>query len=371
MINHLFYFGRTRGIANDVILGLPAGMESLVHEAFEFMKAVIITRGSVSRYRFFLALIVSAVFSGVSKAREYPDKPLTFVVAFGIGGSADRMARAMTSHIANELGQPVHVINKQGAGTLLGANYVLEAPHDGYVILANTFSPYLVNTILEGHARYTIDDFAYINFQWFDEDLIALYKGSKFRNLPELLEAIRDKPKTVKASVVRGSAGHLMAKLLLETLGIPQGNLNLVTYNSGGQARAAVAGGVVDFIVISAKGSESIREYIRPLAIVSDQTDQNWNAPPINEALKPLGIEVPLLPGSARGFATTALFKRQYPERFEMLVSAVKRALDDEELQGQLDKADIGGRWIGPEQSQKIMKESFTIFENYSHLLKQ
>jgi putative tricarboxylic transport membrane protein len=317
-----------------------------------------------------IVFLVSGAFSIASLAQGYPDRPLTFVVAFGVGGSADRMARAMSSHVSKELGQPVQVINKKGAGTLLGANYVLEEPHDGYAVLANTFSPYLLNTILEGNAEYTIDDFAYINFQWFDEDLIALYNGSPIRDFPELLETIRDKPKKVKASVVRGSAGHLMAKLLLEALGIPQSNLNLVTYNSGSQARAAVAGGVVDFIVISAKGSEPIREYIRPLAIVSDQANESWKAPPINTALKPLGIEVPLLPGSARGFATTAEFKRQYPERFETLVSALKRALENEELQMQLEKADIGRRWIGPEQSRKIMEESFTIFKGYSHLLK-
>ena len=320
--------------------------------------------------RLLIAIVSLGAFTAVSHGDEYPDKPLTFVVAFGVGGSADRMTRALSTSVSNELGQPVQVINRKGAGTLLGANYVLGEPNDGYTVLANTFSPYFLNTILEGNAEYTVNDFAYINFQWFDEDLIALYKGSRLRDLPELLEEIRAKPKTVKASVVRGSAGHLMAKLLLETLGIPQGNLNLVTYNSGGQARAAVAGGVVDFIVISAKGSEPIREYIRPLAIVSAQTDELWNAPPINVALKSMGIEVPLLPGSARGFATTAEFRRQHPKRFEVLVDAFKRALENPELQQRLDDSDIGRRWIGPEESAKIMEDSFTIFKAYSHLLK-
>jgi putative tricarboxylic transport membrane protein len=314
--------------------------------------------------------IVIGAFSSVCLADEYPDRPLTTVVAFGVGGSADRMTRAMAPFIAKELGQPVHVINKMGAGTLLGANYVLEQPHDGYTLLANTFAPYLSNTILEGNASYTIDDFAYVNFQWFDEDLIALNKDSEYRDLQHLLETIRAKPKTVRASVVRGSAGHLMVKLLLEVSGIPQENLNLVTYNSGGQARAAVAGGVVDFIVISAKGTETIREYIRPLAIVSDLADEAWGAPPLNEVLKPLGIEVPLLPGSARGFATSAEFRRVYPERFYLLCSAIQRALQNEELQQLLDRSDIGRRWTGPEQSKRLMQESFAIFKDYSYLLK-
>jgi putative tricarboxylic transport membrane protein len=302
---------------------------------------------------------------------DYPNRPVTIVVGFGVGGSADRMTRAMSTFIGDALGQPVQVINKRGAGTLLAANYMLDQAHDGYTVFASGFSPYLSNTILEGNADYTIEDFAYLNFQWFDEDLIALTRDSEHRSLPGLLEDIRQNPKTVRAAVVRGSGGHLMAKLLLELSGIPQENLNLVAYNSGGLARAAVAGGVVDFIVISAEGTENIREYIRPLAIVGSQRSPEWDVPTLTEAMALTGIPVPVLPGSIRGFGTTAEFKRRYPERFEKLAVAIKTALENEELLELLDRASIGNRWIGPEQSERIMKETFAIFKNYSYLLKQ
>lgn len=303
------------------------------------------------------------------KADDFPNRPVTIVVGFGVGGSADRMTRTMSNFIADELGQPIQVINKRGAGTLLASNYVLNQAHDGYTIYASGFSPYLSNTILEGNADFTIEDFAYLNFQWYDEDLIALTKDSKYKDLPELLEAIRARPKTVRAAVVRGSGGHLMAKLLLEVSGIPQQNLNLVTYNSGGLARAAVAGGVVDYIVISAEGTEGIREFIRPLAIVSEQRNPKWDAPPLNEALEPMGIRVPILPGSIRGFGTTAEFKRNYPERFNKIAEAIKKALENPELQDILERSSIGSRWTGPEQSEIIMRTTFNIFKDYSYLL--
>ena len=313
-----------------------------------------------------VALVCSAE---TGSADEFPEQPITLVVGFGVGGSADRMARAVSTYFAEELGQPVQVINKKGAGTLLAANYVLGRPNDGYTIFASTFSPYLSNTILEGNADYSIDDFSYINFQWFDEDLIALSKESRYKTMDGLLEAIRTKPKTVRASVVRGSAGHLMAKLLLEVNGIPQENLNLVAYNSGGQARAAVAGGVVDFIVISAEGCESIREYIEPVAIVSGQRSQSWNTPTLNEVLIPMSFSAPVLPGSIRGFATTTEFKRNHPERFELISSALERTLQNSELQELLRRSDIGGRWIGPKRATELMSTNFEIFKNYSYLL--
>lgn len=306
-----------------------------------------------------------------SVAADYPERPVTFVVGFGVGGSADRMTRMMSTFIAEALGQPVQVINRRGAGTLLAANYVLDQPHDGYTVFASGFSPYLSNTILEGNADYTIDDFAYLNFQWFDEDLIALNKDSEYGSLPGLLDDIRNKPKSVRAAVVRGSGGHLMAKLLLEVSGIPQDNLNLVTYNGGGLARAAVAGGVVDFIVISAAGTEGIREFVRPLAIVSEQRNPQWDAPTLTEAMAPTGIQVPILPGSIRGYGTSAEFRRLYPQRFDKLASALKTALENKELIELLDRASIGRRWIGPEQSEKMMRETFAIFRDYSYLLKQ
>ena len=316
-------------------------------------------------------LLVMVFFSSTINSQEpFPNKPITLVVAFGIGGSADRMTRTMSGFLAKELGQPVKVINIKGAGTLLGANYVLEKAADGYTILASAFSPYLSNTILEGHANYSIDDFAYLNFQWFDEDLISISKLSKYKTLPEIIEAIRTKPKTVRASVVRGSAGHLMAKLLLEVNNIPTENLNLVTYNGGGQARAAVAGGVVDFIIISAKGCEGIREYINPVAIGSQHFNKRWQVSGINDVLKEINIKTPLLPGSIRGFATAKKVQTDYPQRFKILSNAFQRALDNPKLQQALDKAAIGKRWTGTEEATQIMQETFGIFKNYSYLLK-
>ena len=67
-------------------------------------------------------------------------------------------------------------------------------------------------------ATYAIEDFAYINLQWFDMDLIAVNRDSKYSTLPLLLDAIREHPGQVKGAVVRGSGGHLIARLLLKSV---------------------------------------------------------------------------------------------------------------------------------------------------------
>jgi putative tricarboxylic transport membrane protein len=331
--------------------------------------SILLTKSALANV-FLVLLSVLLPVPALAENDNFPDHPITMVVGFGVGGGTDQMARAVSRYLAEELGQPVQVVNKKGAGTLLAANHVLSRPHDGYTIFASGFYPYLTNTVLEGNADYSMDDFAYLNFQWFDEELIAVYKDSKYKNLPELLEDIKVHPKTVKAAVVRGSGGHLMARLLLELYGIPLENLNLVTYNGGGKARTAVAGGVVDFIVISANGSESIREYIRPLAIVSNEDELDWNAPAINKVLAPMGLKAPVLQGSIRGFATSAKFKRDYPQRFALLAAAMKRTLENPELQVLLKHSSISAQWTGPEQSERLMKFNFEASKKYSYLLK-
>src|SRR3546814_12091478 len=72
---------------------------------------------------------------------------------------------------------------------------------------------------------------------------------------------------------------------------------------------------------------------VRPLAIVRDTPLKDWEAAtPVNEALKPMGIQIPLLDGSIRGIATSAKFKEKHPERFEKLVAAYKRTLQNKQF---------------------------------------
>lgn len=322
------------------------------------------------------SLLVGATVTAASlamvlpaSADSYPERPLNMVVGFGTGGSADRLARLMSGYISEEIGVPIQVTNRPGAGTQVASNYVLNVPDDAYTVYASTFAPYLTNSILTGGANFSVDDFSYINFQWFDLDLIAANKDSGYDDLPSLLEAIREQGGQVRGAVVQGSAGHLMVRLLLDEAGIPQENLNLVTYNSGGEARSAVAGGQVDFVSISAQGSEGIREFLTPLAIVNDERIEQWDAPTINEALAPMELEVPVLQGSMRGFAVTSEVERQHPDRYEALSDAIQNALARKDVQEHLERNEMGGVWVGSERSNELMRENYAVFEKYAHLL--
>lgn len=304
-------------------------------------------------------------------ADNWPSQPVNFVVGFGVGGSADRFSRLLAQYLGDELGQPIVVVNRPGAGGQLAATYVLAQGNDGHTILSTSLSPYLANSIVHTNANYTLEDFAFVNGQWSDYDLIAVNKDRPFKTLPELLESIKANPGKHSVSVVPSSAGHISTYLLLEAAGIPAENVNIVTYESGGQARSAVAGGQVDFTIISAEGSHGIRDRITPLAIIRDQPLDGWDdVPPVNEALKPLGVEVPLLDGSMRGIATSAKFKQEHPERFEKLVNAYERTLKNEKFLEQLKAQKIGTDWLGPEKTTEILTRNYEIINKYRDVMK-
>ena len=299
----------------------------------------------------------------------WPDRPITFVVGFGVGGSADRTARALAQFMPEELGQPISVVNRDGAGGQLAASYVLAQPADGYTILATSVSPYLANSIIHTEASYSIDDFAFVNGQWSDWDIIAVNKDRDIHSLAEMIEAIKENPGKMSVSVVPSSAGQLSAYLLLEAAGLTDSDLNIVTYESGGAARAAVAGGQVDFTILGGEGSEGIRDMITPLAVVRDEPAPEWDAPTVADALKEIGLEMPVVSGSIRGLATDAEFKEKYPERWDKLVAAYKATLEKPEVKKYLEENSIGGEWIGPEKTTEVVNRNYEVIKKYKDLM--
>jgi len=312
-----------------------------------------------------ILLLNSLVF-----ADTYPKgKPINFIVGLGEGGSADRMTRNMALFLEKELGTSIKIINKKKNASLDAANYVLNQAHDGYTIFSSTFSPYLPNTILSGKAKYVLDDFDVINLQWFEYDFIAVNKNSKFNSLIELIDEIKNGDKKLSASVIYKSSGHLLIKLLLEKLNIPQNKLELKFFNGGKDARNALLTSKTDLLVIAAQGSEKYRNEIKPLALASSKRSKRWDSPTLNEILKDIGVQIPYINGPIRGIAVSKEFKQNFPLRYKILEKAIKKTLSKRRVQKLLKQKNIGYSWTGSEKSSEILEDSYNLFKTYYYLL--
>jgi len=80
-------------------------------------------------------LLTAALSSGSAIAQTWPSKAISLIVPFPPGGTTDVIARALGSKLSQNLGQPVIVENKAGAGATLGAGFVANAKPDGYTLL--------------------------------------------------------------------------------------------------------------------------------------------------------------------------------------------------------------------------------------------
>ncbi|MGY9047604.1 hypothetical protein P775_26620 [Puniceibacterium antarcticum] len=315
-----------------------------------------------------LSLSLAASLQPMRAAAQdaWPPQKINFVVALGPGGSADRTARALAQRLQQELGVPISVINQEGGGGHVGHTYFTQMPTDGSYFLATSIHPYISNAILRFDADYTLADFAFINGQWNDYDLFAVNADTSYQTLADFMEAAKANPGALKVSVVPGSTGAINLELALEAYGLDNSAVSIVTYESGGAARTAVAGGQVDMTVLAADGTLSIQEYVRPLAVAADAADANWDAPTLNTALTEAGLEaVPVLPGSMRGLAAHAAFKKENPEGFQKMVEAYKTVLEDEEFVAMLEAQEIGAEWLGPERTTEIIESNFEVLKRY------
>lgn len=287
----------------------------------------------------------------------YPSHPITIIVPTGPGGSLDRISRAMAPFLAEELGQPVTVENHPGGTSILGSQMALQAPSDGYTLLA-TIPNYIIVQSALGQAPYTIDDFAYINAQWTDFGVLMVPTDRPYQSIGDLVDDIRARPGEISTAGLAFSDNRVNLVLLLDALDIPEDAVRFVAYQGGGELRAAIAGGQVDFVISGAEGSDGVREFVRPLAVFRDEGTETWSAPPVNEYLAQFDTEIPYIVGSIRAFMTSAAFREEHPDRWDTLVAAFMHVMQNEEAVASLTESGIGAEWRGPDATQDLVHET-------------
>ena len=100
-------------------------------------------------------ILSTAAFSAFADA--WPTKPIRFVVPFGPGGANDLVARAVAEAASKQLGQPIIVENKPGAGSVLGADIVAKSAPDGYTFLTPA-AGVVTNAMIRPKMPYKEDD---------------------------------------------------------------------------------------------------------------------------------------------------------------------------------------------------------------------
>ncbi|NML46217.1 tripartite tricarboxylate transporter substrate binding protein [Ramlibacter sp. G-1-2-2] len=218
-----------------------------------------------------LALAAGAALPA-GAAEAWPARPITLVVPQGPGSGSDISARLIAQFMATELGQPVVVDNRAGAGGIVAHQAVMRAPADGYTLLFTSTAQLLVVPEINPSARYTLDDFTPVApvLRAPFAILVAATPGSP-RTLNELVERLRATPAAFASAGV-GTMTHLASEIFLNRAGVKATH---VPYKGSGAALADLMGGQVLFAADSLTASlPFVRSgKLRALAVTGDQRE--------------------------------------------------------------------------------------------------
>lgn len=162
------------------------------------------------------ALFLSA---GHTRAQDWPSKPITAVVPLGAGSASDIVARVVMDQVSKQVGQPVVVENRPGAGGTIGANAVAKSAPDGYTLLIYG----ALNTAHAMHAKLPYDtfkDFIPVIALGQQPLVIVTSPGKGYKTLKDMIAAGKAKPGSLNySSVGVGSASHFGAERLRTAAG--------------------------------------------------------------------------------------------------------------------------------------------------------
>lgn len=184
-------------------------------------------------------------FAGVAHA-AYPEKPIRIVVPFSPGGGADLIARTVSVELSKELGQPVIVDNKPGAGTVIGSDAVAKSAPDGYTLLLSSIAHSVNPTLAEKLPYSTEKDFTAVAMLVRSPNVLVVRADSPFKSVKDIVEAARKKPGGLTyASPGNGTSSHLAGALFEDLAKV---RLQHVAYKGSSPALTDLLGGQTDIL---------------------------------------------------------------------------------------------------------------------------
>lgn len=189
-----------------------------------------------------LAALALTLTAFGAHAADWPTKPIKFVVPFGPGGANDLVARAVAEAAAKQLGQPIIVDNKPGAGSVLGADIVAKSAPDGYTFLAPA-GGIITNPLIKAKMPYAPDALVPVALQAVSPSVIVVPADSPHKDLKALVAVSKQGQGLNFSTAGTGSTPHFVAEMLKVGGGA---RLQIVPYKSGSEGVVAVIGKQVD-----------------------------------------------------------------------------------------------------------------------------
>lgn len=183
-----------------------------------------------------------------AETAAYPSRPITLVVPFPPGGSADTVGRLLGKQLSDLLHQPVVIDNRPGGGTAVGAGYAAKATPNGYTLLISSGSTFTANPAIRSNLPYDpVKSFDPIAIVGRIPLVLLANKDVPVNTVKEFVAALKANPgKYAYASFGSGTTSHFTAEIVLNAVG---GKMVHVPYRGSSPAMTDLIGGQVPFSV--------------------------------------------------------------------------------------------------------------------------
>jgi len=217
----------------------------------------------------FLLIGLSLVAAAQAWA-QYPNRPIRLIVPAAPGGGTDITARSFIPALAENLGQPMVIENRGGAGGVVGTDVVAKAAPDGYTLLMVYISHATNPTLLTKLPYDTIRDFTPITLISHEPTVLVTNPSIPANSLAEFIAWAKERQGKLSYATDPGSAGFLAGELFLQRAGL---KIQYVPYKGSGPAAADVVAGHLPYMwsVISIVTPYAKAGRLKPLSTAAEK----------------------------------------------------------------------------------------------------
>ena len=196
-----------------------------------------------------LVAFATATFAPHAQAQAFPAKPVRWVVGYPAGGGTDFLARTAGAQLSQQLGQPVLVDNRPGAGAIIASENVARSPGDGYTVFSADNGVLVYNPALYKKLPYDAEkDFATVGMMGRSTLVITAAPNAGLADAKALIAALKASPgKYSIATPGTGSPHHLALELFQREAGV---SMLHVPYKGGAPALQDLMGGQVPLMML-------------------------------------------------------------------------------------------------------------------------
>ena len=216
---------------------------------------------------------------GPSRAADYPDHDITFIVPYSPGGGSDQQARRLQPGLQKALGVNIRIVYKTGGGGAIGFSELYRSKPDGYTI-SNVVVPNIIVTSKGKNVGYKPGDFAYIGMTAQAVGALMVPKNSTYKNLKEFVAYAKANPGKLTVAGV-GNTGEVQTAQLTKLLGI---KVSYVPVSGGvGKMIPMLVGNHVDAGITSSSHAVKHKSELNTLVIAGASPSESLPGVP-NEA---------------------------------------------------------------------------------------